>query len=148
MAAADDQKLPRRCFKAGAGLFLFVFLGHTAGQLMTDFATPTPERARVYEQMASTTGMDGSAHSLHDFYRGNSYGMGFLMLAIGLLLLQVAGSFERRGLTTPRSLCAFGAVTAWAMVLLSIAFFPAIPIVVLTASGVLFTLAAARTREH
>jgi hypothetical protein len=143
MAAGD--KLARGAYKLGSWLFVGIFVGHTAGQLTTDFGTPTAKRKAVYDAMATTFGMDGSMRTLRDFARGDSYGMGVLYLAVGALLLLAARSFDQRDLPYPRPIIGIGFLTALASLLLSVRFFPLPPAIFMSVATVAFAIAYVRT---
>lgn len=139
------DKLARRAFKTGAWLFVGIFVGHTMGQLATDFGTPTPEQAELYAHMGRVLGMEGSSHSVLDFDRGSSYGMGFMYLAFGALLLLVARTFDKRNEPYPRPVIGFAFVVALLSLALAIAFFPVPPISFFAVATLAFAVCFART---
>lgn len=145
---ATSSKLVTRSFKTGAWIFLLVCLGHTAGQLTTDFGNQAPAVAETFATMTNVQGMEGSPRTLLDFYRGDSYGLGLLCFAFGALCLLVARELERHAMPYPRSLLGFAAAIAWAMLALSVRFFPAPPIVFLVVASAAFTLATVRANER
>lgn len=141
------EKLARRAYKLGSFLFVGIFIGHTIAQLRTDFGPPKPEQAAVFTRMGVTLGMEGSQHTLLDFARGNSYGMGAMYLFVGLLLLQVARTFDQRGEPYPRAFSGLGFVAALCSLLIALRFHPLPPIVFMVVAAASFAVAYVRTRS-
>lgn len=139
------DKLARRAFKLGAWLFVGIFIGHSIAQLSADFTTQTPPRAAVYTAMGTTLGMDGSMRTMLDFQRGDSYGMGFMYLAAGALLLLVARTFDQRSEPYPRAFSGAGFLIALVSLLLSVRFFPVPPIVFMSVATAAFGFAYSRS---
>jgi hypothetical protein len=140
------DKLARRAYKTGAWLFVGIFVGHTLGQLATDFGERTPEQADVFTRMGLTLGMAGSRHSLLDFARGNSYAMGLMFLAVGALLLTVARAFDQRNEPYPRSFSALGFLASLSALLVALRFHPLPPVVFMAVAVVAFSISYVRTR--
>jgi hypothetical protein len=140
------DKLARRAYKLGAWLFVGIFIGHTIAQLHTDFGEATPEQAKVFTAMGTTLGMEGSRHTLLDFARGNSYGMGVMYLFVGVLLLLVARTFDARSESYPRAFSAVGFVASLSSLLIALRFHPLPPIVFMSVAAVSFGLAYSRSR--
>jgi hypothetical protein len=140
------EMLARRAYKLGAWLFVGIFIGHTIAQLHTDFGESTPEQVKVFTAMGVTLGMEGSRHTLLDFARGNSYGMGVMYLVVGTLLLSVARTFDARSEPYPRVFSAVGFLASLSSLLIALRFHPLPPIVFMSAAAVAFGLAYSRTR--
>jgi hypothetical protein len=141
------DKLARRAYKLGAWLFIGIFVGHTAGALLTDFGSHAPEVEAVFTAMGTTRSMAGSMRTMLDFNRGDSYGMGFMYLAVGALLLAIARVFDRKNEGYPRVFSGLGFIVALVSLLLSLRFFPVPPIVFMSVATVAFGFAYARSAD-
>ena len=140
------DKLARRAYKLGSSLFVGIFIGHTIAQLHTDFGSVPPEQEKVFTAMGITLGMEGSHHTLLDFARGNSYGMGVMYLFFGVLLWSVARTFDARNEPYPRVFSAVGFIASLSSLLIALRFHPLPPIVFTSIAAVAFGLSYARTR--
>lgn len=130
-----------KLFSLSALLFLFVGIGHFLVFVLASNQEGSLTLSLAQTAMKAARPLSITQHSLHDFYLGNHYGVGFLFVSLGLLGLLLAQEFRRRGMQIPKSILLLHAIVSSVSAGIAYLFFPWIPVVCFGVAAVLNLLA-------